>query len=136
MALENANPGPDAGQNPAGGRGGQTLTINPELEVHPADVKQWLESRQDMLILDVRRPNEWDTCHLDGATLIPIDQLEARVGELAAWRGRRIIVHCHHGVRSLRATQLLRNLGFQSVYSMAGGIDAWSVMVDPAVRRY
>lgn len=112
------------------------LKVNPEWEVHPRDVKQWLDEKQELLIIDVRRQNEWDATHLPAATLVPLDQLEAKLDTLAAWKERRVVVHCHHGVRSMNAAILLRRKGFQKVYSMAGGIDAWSLLVAPAVRRY
>lgn len=129
-------PCPDPDNAPATPAQGIQLNINPAWEVHPSEVKASLSRHADLLILDVRRQNEWDTTHLDGATLIPLDQLAARASELAPWKNRPIVVHCHHGVRSLSATALLRKLGFTNVHSMAGGIDAWSLIVDPAVRRY
>ena len=115
---------------------GPQFAINPEWEVHPAQVKEWLDRHEELLVLDVRRPNEWDVTHLAVAKLIPLDQLPARTAELAAWKDRRIVVHCHHGVRSLNAAAILRQAGFANVHSMAGGIDAWSLIVDPGVRRY
>jgi rhodanese-related sulfurtransferase len=60
----------------------------------------------------------------------------ARLAELEAWRDKPIVVHCHHGVRSLRVAKFLREKGFAHAQSMKGGIDAWSVEVDPAVPRY
>ena len=112
------------------------LKINPEWEVHPTQVKGWLDQSADMLLLDVRRQREWDLVHLPGATLLPLDQLAAQAATLAAWKDRRVVVHCHHGVRSLNGTAILRQLGFTNVHSMAGGIDAWSLLVDPTVARY
>jgi rhodanese-related sulfurtransferase len=65
-----------------------------------------------------------------------MQELPERVGELDAWKTKPIIVHCHHGVRSLRVTHWLRDRGFAAVSSMQGGIDAWSTEVDPNVPRY
>ena len=62
---------------------------------------------------------------------MPLGQLEARLGELDAWRRKRIVIHCHHGGRSARACALLRDRGFERVENLAGGIDAWSLSVDP-----
>lgn len=115
---------------------GVQLNVNPEWEVHPAQVKQWLDQHEEVLILDVRQPKEWNTTHIEGATLIPLDQLDAKASTLEDWKNRRIVVHCHHGVRSMNGTALLRAKGFGNVHSMAGGIDAWSLIVDPGVRRY
>lgn len=112
------------------------LAINPEWEIHPTAVKTALDAQEDLLILDVRRQNEWETTHLSNATLLPLDQLPTQAHTLEPWKNRRIVVHCHHGMRSLNAARILRQLGFQNVFSMAGGIDAWSLLVDPAIRRY
>ena len=113
-----------------------SLPVNPAWEVHPTQVHEALARHDDLLLLDVRRQNEWDASHLPSATLIPLDQLPARAAELAPWKTRPIVVHCHHGVRSLNATALLRKLGFTNVHSMAGGIEAWSLLVDPSIPRY
>ncbi len=115
---------------------GVQLTINPEWEVHPAQVKKWVDEKRELLILDVRRPNEFVTTKIEGTLLIPLQELDQRAEEIAAWKDRPVVVHCHHGVRSMNGTAILRKLGFRNVHSMAGGIDAWSLMVDPAVRRY
>lgn len=117
-------------------KAGIELKINPDWEVHPEQVKQWLADKRDMLILDVRRPNEFATAKIDGATLIPLHELDSRFTEIAEWKDRPIVVHCHHGVRSMNGTAILRKLGFTNVHSMAGGIDVWSLVVDPKVRRY
>jgi rhodanese-related sulfurtransferase len=89
-----------------------------------------------MLILDVRRLNEWNTSKIEGAKLIPLQELDQRANEIAEWKNRPIVVHCHHGVRSMNGTAILRKAGFTNVHSMAGGIDAWSLIVDPGVPRY
>ena len=114
----------------------KTSTHNPDWEVTPEQVRQWLKQGEDIFILDVRRPEEWDIARLEKAVLIPLQQLPQRVHELNDHRHKRLVIHCHHGVRSLRATSLLRELGFKHVHSMAGGIDAWSLTVDATVPRY
>ena len=88
------------------------------------------------LVLDCRTPEEHATARIEGAILIPMQELPARLGEIEAWRDGRIIVHCHHGMRSLRVARWLREQGFARAQSMAGGIDAWSETVDPTVPRY
>ena len=90
---------------------------------------------EPFLLLDVREPDEWEAAHIEGARLVPLGQLEARLGELADWRERRVVVHCRSGARSARAARLLQRLGFRDVWSMAGGIQAWSLTVDPRVPR-
>jgi rhodanese-related sulfurtransferase len=88
------------------------------------------------LLLDCRTPDEHALARIDGAVLIPMQDLPGRIGEIATFRDQRIIVHCHHGMRSLRVAQWLRDQGFGRVTSMAGGIDAWSGQIDPSVPRY
>lgn len=112
------------------------ISIDPEWEVHPLDVHKLKKSGTEILILDVRQQKEWDIACIDGALLIPLDQLPRRFTELETWRDKRIVVHCHHGGRSLRAAALLRQAGFAQAGSMAGGIEAWSLLVDQDVPRY
>jgi adenylyltransferase/sulfurtransferase len=91
---------------------------------------------RELLLLDVREPEEFATARIEGARLIPLAALEARQGELAAWKTRPVVVHCHRGGRSARAGRYLRERGFERVENLAGGIEAWSVTVDPEVPRY
>jgi rhodanese-related sulfurtransferase len=65
-----------------------------------------------------------------------MQELPERLNEIEAWRLRRIVVHCHHGIRSLRVTNWLRQQGFEQAQSMRGGIAAWSNDVDPSVPTY
>jgi adenylyltransferase/sulfurtransferase len=105
-------------------------------EVQAAAVKAARDAGEDFLLLDVRQPEEFETARIEGAVLIPLGELEARLPELAGWRQRRIVVTCHHGMRSQAAAKLLRQSGFARVESLAGGIEAWSLTVDPGVPRY
>ena len=87
-----------------------------------------------LIVLDVREPHEVAIARIEGARLIPLGELPGRLGELD---GRaEIVTYCHHGVRSLGALALLKGAGFTRVRSLQGGIDAWSVAVDPEVPRY
>lgn len=92
------------------------------------------------LVVDVREPDEWRICRLDGAVLLPLGEVDERADELEDEHGADestpIVVYCHHGVRSLTATALLQAKGLRGARSMAGGIDLWSVAVDPSVARY
>jgi rhodanese-related sulfurtransferase len=65
-----------------------------------------------------------------------MQELPARLAEIEAWRDRPVVVHCHHGVRSLRVAHWLRERGFSGARSMRGGIDAWSLEVDASIPRY
>jgi rhodanese-related sulfurtransferase len=113
------------------------LPVNPTWEVHPTDVKRALDAHEDLLLLDVRQLKEYNYAKIEGATLIPMSELEEKAQtDLAPHKNKRIVVYCHVGGRSLRATSFLRNLGYQNVHSMAGGIEAWSLIIDPTIPRY
>ncbi|HEY2147098.1 MAG TPA: rhodanese-like domain-containing protein [Pirellulales bacterium] len=90
----------------------------------------------DLLLVDCREPDEWAIVKIEGAKLMPMSELAERLGELEPYRDRRIVVHCHHGGRSLRVANWLRGQGFQNAQSMAGGIDAWAAEIDPSLVRY
>lgn len=114
------------------------MTDETPLELSAVDIRRLLAESHpgECLLLDCRTPEEHATARIVGAVLLPIAELPDRVGEIEAWRPRRIFVHCHHGIRSLKVTNWLRQQGFAAVTSMRGGIDAWSTDVDPAVPRY
>ena len=105
------------------------------IEIHVAEVKQLMDGDAEMFLLDCREPHEYQWCHLNGAQLIPLGQIPDRTGSLGDPQGR-IVVYCHHGIRSLRVAHWLRQQGFSRAQSMAGGIEQWSCEIDPAVPRY
>jgi rhodanese-related sulfurtransferase len=112
---------------------------SPTLEVTSSDVVKHLENTDAArrpLLLDCRTADEHAIAKIAGSLLIPMQEIAERLAELEPWRDKPIIVHCHHGVRSLRVTHFLREKGFGHAQSMKGGIDAWSVEVDPSVPRY
>ena len=86
--------------------------------------------------IQVREPDEFERARIEGSTLIPLGELGDRVGELADWKDRPIVVHCKSGGRSADACRLLRERGFTDVANLSGGIEAWSLTVDPSVPRY
>lgn len=86
------------------------------------------------MLLDVREAWEWETARIEGATHIPMGQIVQRAGSLE--RDAEIVVMCHHGARSAQVAQFLERLGFEQVYNLTGGIDAWSLEVDASVPRY
>jgi rhodanese-related sulfurtransferase len=106
------------------------------IETDCQSVQRDLGRENGPLILDCREQEEWDVVHIDRAKLVPMSQLASRIGELESYRNARIVVHCHHGGRSLRVAEWLRKVGFEKAQSMAGGIDAWSQTVDPTLPRY
>ncbi len=103
-------------------------------EVNATELARELKENSGLVLIDVREPLEWEICHIDGTTLIPLEQLPERLNELDGHK--EIVTHCHTGVRSMRALEILRAAGFSRVRSLAGGIDAWSTDVDPSVPRY
>lgn len=106
------------------------------LEIEPQQVQALQDSGQSFLFLDCREPDEYELTSIPGTMLLPMSELRERVEELAAYRDSHIVVHCHHGRRSLSVTQALRQAGFSQVQSMSGGIDQWSLEIDPSVPRY
>jgi adenylyltransferase/sulfurtransferase len=95
-----------------------------------------LATGEAVCLVDVRQPWEHDTAALPGSQLVPLDQLTLRAADIRPARGVPVVVYCHHGIRSLSAAVLLEHLGFPEVASLAGGIDAWSLSIDPKVPRY
>lgn len=99
----------------------------------PQQFKQHLED-QGVLLLDVRLPEEVAIASLPGAINIPLHELPTRHAELG--QPAVIAIYCHHGVRSLQAGRFLERQGHARVAHLEGGIDAWSIEIDPAVARY
>jgi adenylyltransferase/sulfurtransferase len=105
-------------------------------ELTAAAVRERGAPGRDFLLLDVREPAEFEKSHIDGARLLPLGELADRSAELEAWRERPVVVHCHKGGRSAKAARWLRSQGFRDVVNLSGGIEAWSLTVDPSVPRY
>lgn len=106
----------------------------PEMTVE--QLKRLRDRQEPLLILDVRREEEWEIAHLSGAVLVPLHELQQRVHEVAAAaKGRKAVVYCHHGNRSKVGAALLREAGVEAS-SLKGGIDAWSVRIDDSLQRY
>jgi adenylyltransferase/sulfurtransferase len=103
-------------------------------EISAAELQQARRRAPGPVLLDVREPHEWEIAHIEGAALVPLGQLPARLRELDAHA--ELVTYCHHGMRSMQALQLLRGAGFERVRSLAGGIDAWAAEVDPGMARY
>jgi len=106
------------------------------IEIDCQSVQSKLDASDDFLLLDCREQNEWDHVHIEGATLIPMSEIQKRVGELDEHRDRELVVYCHHGGRSLQVAMWLAQQGFRNVLNMTGGIDAWAQQVDPGMLRY
>lgn len=100
------------------------------------ELAKHLANERDVLLLDVREQWEYDHTHLDGCLLIPLGELPIRAESLSIPKDRTVVVYCHHGIRSLSGAAVLKQHGFTNVFSLHGGIDAWSQEVDPEVPRY
>jgi sulfur-carrier protein adenylyltransferase/sulfurtransferase len=100
----------------------------------PLELKRRMDGGEAFDLVDVREPFEYEIARIDGAKLIPLGKLTERLDELK--RGRPIVVHCHSGMRSAQAVRLLQEHGFENVYNLEGGIDAWSDQIDPNVPKY
>src|SRR5262245_60144348 len=101
------------------------------LEIDVRSVHSLSQEEPSLCLLDCREPSEWNVVHLSGARLIPMREIPQRLAELEEFRTARVVVHCHHGGRSLQVAAWLRKQGFAQAQSMAGGIDSWSVEIDP-----
>lgn len=111
--------------------------FKPDLEITPRDAKAALGNRaRGAVLVDCRTREEFDCTSVAGSTLIPLQEIGQRLDEVEDLEAREILVMCHHGVRSMKATLLLKQAGFENVRSVAGGIDLWSRAVDPGVKRY
>lgn len=105
----------------------------PQLTV--AELKRMQDASEPLYLVDVRNPDEFAYCRLPDSLLVPLPELPGRVEEVDPPTGARVVVVCHHGVRSLRGAAILRAAGHDAA-SLAGGIDAWSRLIDPTVPRY
>ena len=110
--------------------------LSVSLEIDVVAVRELLAQPADLMLLDCREPDERRTASIDGSHWIPMASIPARLSELEPYRDKRLIVHCHHGSRSLQVTRWLRSNGFPCAQNMVGGIDAWSLQIDPSVQRY
>jgi adenylyltransferase/sulfurtransferase len=108
----------------------------PVRERSAADVAAMRARGDAFLFLDVREAHEFETARIEGTQLVPLATVAARASEFADWKQRPVVVHCHKGARSAKACKALAQHGFTDVWNLAGGIEAWSLTVDPEVPRY
>ena len=107
------------------------------LETSPQDVKRLLDACETIRLIDVREINEHNICRIEGADLIPMNTIPQHLAELTAQsQNATLIVFCHHGGRSLNVVNWLRQQGVAACQNLTGGIDRWSLEIDPKVPRY
>jgi adenylyltransferase/sulfurtransferase len=114
-------------------RGEEKPVSNGVPEIQVEELKRRLDKKDDLFVLDVREPHEYQICNI-GGYLIPLGDLSKRVSELDS--SREIVAHCRSGKRSAEASEFLRQAGFRKVLNLRGGILAWSDEVDPSVPKY
>lgn len=104
-------------------------------ELTPEQLRQRLDAGEDLQLVDVRQPEEYDFCRIEGSLLIPLGELPRRADEISP--ERPVVLICHHGVRSMQALGYLQHrLGLHNLLNLRGGIHAWSTKVDPSVPVY
>ena len=108
------------------------------MEIRPEAVVEWIDLplEERPRLIDCREEDELAICQIAGNEWIPLGLFPGVREKLLARNERGVVVYCHHGVRSLRATHFLRSIGVENAFSMSGGIEAWSERIDPGVARY
>lgn len=104
-------------------------------EMSAGELRDALRQGDPVCLVDVREDDEWALCRIPGAVHIPLSQFAQR-GPAELDSGVRVVLYCHHGVRSRRAQEFLLARGFAGAVNLAGGIDAWAREVDPSMPRY
>jgi adenylyltransferase/sulfurtransferase len=105
------------------------------MNITPIELKALLDQGKTVRLIDVREADEWAMNHLPQAELIPLSQFQQRATQALSPEDA-IILYCHHGMRSARAQGYLQAQEYNNVLNLTGGIDAWAVQVDPAMKRY
>ena len=109
----------------------------PPLEISVQETQRLLDAKvPDLRLVDVRDPDEFAHCRLPQAELIPLATLPSDAAARLPDKDAPILLYCHHGMRSARAVDMLRQLGYKNARSVAGGIDLWSQEIDPTIPRY
>jgi rhodanese-related sulfurtransferase len=105
-------------------------------QLSPQQLKDWLDdaSQPAPVLLDVREPWEFETCHIAQSVSMPMQTVTSRLQELAD--DANFVVICHHGARSQQVAMFLARNGYQKVFNLQGGIDAWARSVDPSIPLY
>ena len=103
-------------------------------QLSPAELQRWRQDGKAFLLLDVRTDEETVVCTLPDSVHIPMNLIPLRSNELPD--GLPIVVYCHHGIRSLHTAMYLADAGFETLYNLQGGIDAWAAQIDENMARY
>ena len=103
-------------------------------EISVQELKGKLDQGEPIQLIDVREPMEHQIVYIEQAQLIPMNDLPQHIEQLDP--NHEIILHCHHGIRSMQVAYYLYQNGFQNVKSLTGGIDQWAIEIDPTLNRY
>ena len=114
--------------------GGEETEMEVEFDISAEELDEWRRSGREHRLVDVRTDQEIAIAKIEGAEHIPLAELPQRLDELDPEAD--LVVHCHHGPRSIQAVSFLRRKGFSRARNLAGGIDAWSAEIDPTVPQY
>lgn len=114
---------------------GERYPMDERYEISVIDTRDRMGG-DELVLVDIRESEELAIASIEGALWIPMGELGSRINEIDAGEDTTIALICHSGRRSLSATVALQRAGFEEVRSVAGGIDAWSVRIDPSVPRY
>jgi len=106
----------------------------PAEDITPKQLKEKIDRKEDFTLVDVREQWEYNICHIEGARLIPVNQIHGRVSELDP--SKETVLYCHHGSRSAFVLQKLKSLGFKKLKNLDGGIEAWADEVEQDMARY
>jgi rhodanese-related sulfurtransferase len=105
-------------------------------QLSPTELAAWLkdDTSPSPMLLDVREPWEFQVCHIEGSTLVPMNTIPSTINQLDD--SRTIVCICHHGVRSMHVVRYLEQNGFEDVINLQGGISAWAAEIDPKMPTY
>ncbi len=105
-------------------------------ELSVEELQQLRDAKLALRLIDCREADEWHVCRIEGAQLIPLSSFVENAPGRLPDKAEHLVVYCHHGVRSMRATLWLRQQGYAKTQSLRGGIDLWSELIDSSVPRY
>ena len=117
-----------------GVRGGAAAAAPAGGEITPEQLKKRVDAGEDVYVLDVRNPNEFQICRIPGTVFLPLPELPARFAEVP--KDREVVVHCKSGMRSAKAIEFLKSQGYTKLLNLTGGILGWADKVDPGMPRY
>ena len=102
--------------------------------ISPSDLKKKLEDKDDFILMDLREPEEFEICHIEGSILVPFSEIEDHLSDFKT--DREYVVHCKTGQLSEEALKLLKDKGYVSVQTLDGGIMKWAQLIEPRMERY